>query len=61
MIFGEYRGYNKQVITKLADIRVICRFPDVFLEELPRLPSNREIKFKIEFLLGTTPISKVPN
>ena len=48
-------------MTELADIRVICRFPDVFPEELPGLPSNREIEFEIEFLPGTAPISKAPN
>ena len=33
----------------------------MFPEELPRLPSNREIEFEIELLPGTTPISKAPN
>ena len=37
----------KKVVIELADVRVICRFPDMFLEELPRLPSDLEIKFKI--------------
>ena len=55
-IFGEYRGYNKKVVTELADVRVIYRFPDVFFEELPGLSSNREI----ELLSGTAPISKAP-
>ena len=36
------------MITELAYIRVICRFLDVFPEELPGLPSNQEIKFEIE-------------
>ena len=49
------------MITKLADIRVICGFPDVFPEDLPGLPSNREIKFEIELLPETAPISKAPN
>ena len=59
--FGEYPGYNKKVVTKLVDVRMICRFPDVFPEELPELPSNREIEFKIELLPGIEPISKAPN
>ena len=49
------------MITELADIRVICRFPDVFLEKFPGLPSNREIKFEMELLPRIAPISKVPN
>ena len=41
-------------------MRVIYRFPDVFPEELPGLPSDQEIEFKIELLPRTTPISKAP-
>ena len=59
-IFGEYRGYNKKVITELADVRVICRFPDVFPEELPGLPSYQEIEFEVDLLPRTVPISKAP-
>ena len=49
-----------KVVTKLLDVRVVCKFPDVFSEELSRLPLDREIEIEIEFLLGTTPISKAP-
>src|SRR5262249_34899281 len=35
-------------------------FPDVFPEELPGLPPEREIEFEIEVLPGTAPISKAP-
>jgi len=41
----------------LADILVVCEFPDVFPDELPGLPPDREIEFKIELLPGTAPIS----
>ena len=44
----------------LADNLVVCEFPDVFPEELPGLPPNREIEFKIELLPGTAPISRRP-
>ena len=44
----------------LADIPVVCEFLDVFLDELPGLPPNREIEFKIELLPGTAPISQRP-
>ena len=60
-IFGEYRGYNEKVVIELADVHVICRFPDVFPEELLGLSLDREINFEIELLPGTTPISKAPN
>ncbi|XP_017617967.1 uncharacterized protein LOC108462543 [Gossypium arboreum] len=36
-------------------IHTVRDFPDVFLEELPGLPPNREVEFGIELLSGTTP------
>ena len=44
----------------LADIPVVCEFPDIFPDELPGLPPDREIEFKIELLPGTAPISRRP-
>ena len=35
-------------------------FPDVFPEELPGMPLDRDIEFLIELLPGTGPISKRP-
>ena len=49
-----------KVVTELSDVCVVCKFPYVFPEELPRLPPNREIEFEIKLLYGTTLISKVP-
>jgi hypothetical protein len=45
---------------KLEDIHVIREFPDVFPDDLPRMPPKRAIEFKIELRSGTTPIAKVP-
>jgi hypothetical protein len=42
------------------NIRVVRDFPDVFLEELPGMPPEREVEFVIDFLPGTAPISKRP-
>ena len=33
---------------------MIREFPDVFLEELPRVPSEREVDLSIEVVQGTT-------
>jgi hypothetical protein len=33
-------------------------FPDVFLEDFPGMPPEREIEFVIDLLPGTAPISK---
>ena len=51
---------TKNVVTKLSDVDVICKFPNVFPKELPRLLLDREIEFEIELLPGTTLISKAP-
>jgi hypothetical protein len=42
----------------LEDIRVVSEFPDVFLEDLPGMPPDRDIEFSIELIPGTAPISK---
>ena len=51
---------TRKVVTELADVRIVCRFPDVSFKELSGLPSSQGIEFEIELLPGTTPISKVP-
>ena len=42
----------------MADIPVVCDFLDVFPDDLPGLPPDRDVEFKIELLPGTTPISR---
>jgi hypothetical protein len=42
------------------DIWTVSEFLDVFLEELPGMPPDREIKFVIELVPGTAPIFKRP-
>jgi hypothetical protein len=45
---------------RLEDIHVVHEFPDVFPDDLPGLPPERAIEFKIELQPGTAPISKAP-
>ncbi|WVZ70579.1 hypothetical protein U9M48_019234 [Paspalum notatum var. saurae] len=44
----------------LAKILVACDYPDVFPEELPRLPPDRDVEFAIKLVPGTTPVSRRP-
>jgi hypothetical protein len=44
----------------LEDIRVVQEYPDVFSEELPGMPPDRDIEFIIDLLLGVPPIAKRP-
>jgi hypothetical protein len=45
---------------KLDDIPIVCEYPDVFLDDLPGMPPDRDIEFVIELQPGTAPISKRP-
>jgi hypothetical protein len=57
-IFANQISVLKQVKgTSLDEIRIIQEFLDVFPEELPGMPPNRDIEFIIELLPGTSPIS----
>ena len=46
--------------SKPENIPVVCDFLDVFPEDLPGLPPDREIEFVIDLIPGTAPISKSP-
>jgi hypothetical protein len=44
----------------LEEVAVVREYPDVFLDELPRMPLDRDIKFLIEWQPDTGPIAKRP-
>jgi hypothetical protein len=46
------------IIPEIQDIPVVCEFLDVFPEDLPGLPPERDVEFVIELKPGTTPISR---
>ncbi|XP_057250708.1 uncharacterized protein LOC130591411 [Beta vulgaris subsp. vulgaris] len=41
-------------------IPIVCEYPDVFPEEVPGMPPQREIDFNIDLIPGSAPISKAP-
>jgi hypothetical protein len=45
---------------KLEDIPIVCEYPNVFLDDLPGMPLDRDIEFIIELQPDTAPISKRP-
>jgi hypothetical protein len=51
---------HHMVQRRLEDIHVVRKFPDVFLDDLPGMPPERAIKFKIELQPSTSHISKAP-
>ncbi|KAI3701720.1 hypothetical protein L6452_27002 [Arctium lappa] len=50
----------EEVCLKLEDIHVVNEFPDVFPDELPGVPPEREVEFTIDLIPGASPISKAP-
>jgi hypothetical protein len=44
----------------VEEISVVRDYSDVFLDELPGMPPDRDIEFVIELQPGTAPISKRP-
>ena len=61
-----YKGFLASVVDlrsrelEIGDIPIVREFLDVFPNDLPGLPPDREIEFSIDLLLGTAPISKAP-
>ena len=55
LVFDSKRGQ-----IELENILVVKDFLDVFLEELPGIPPEREVDLSIKILPGTTPTSRAP-
>ena len=51
---------SKRGQIELENILVVKDFPDVFPEELPGIPLEREVDLSIEILPGTTSTSRAP-
>jgi hypothetical protein len=45
---------------KVKNIPIVCEYPDVFPDDLPGMPPDRDIEFIIELQPGTASISKRP-
>ena len=51
---------TRKEVLKSNDIPIVREFPDVFPEDLPGIPIDREIEFSFDLLPGTSPILKAP-
>jgi hypothetical protein len=47
-------------VPTLDQVPIVCEYPDVFPEELPGMPPDRDIEFIIELIPGTAPIAQRP-
>ncbi|GKF23574.1 hypothetical protein Tco_0075896 [Tanacetum coccineum] len=45
---------------RLEDVPVIRDFPEVFPDELPRLPPPRQVDFRIDLVSGVVPVAHAP-
>ncbi|KAL8098939.1 hypothetical protein AgCh_031597 [Apium graveolens] len=52
--------YTSKDEPRIEDYPVMNEFADVFPEEIPSLPPQREVEFTIELVPGSEPISKAP-
>ncbi|XP_035845936.1 uncharacterized protein LOC118492200 [Helianthus annuus] len=57
--------YMAQVTTdepkpKIEDIPVISDYSDVFPKELPGLPPDRQVEFRIDIIPGVAPVARAP-
>jgi hypothetical protein len=59
-IFHIKTSLHHMVELKLEDIHVIREYPDVFPDELPRMPPERAIEFKIELQPSISRVAKAP-
>ena len=44
----------------VKEVTIVNEYPDVFPEELPGMPPDRDVEFVIDLLPGTGPIAKRP-
>ena len=59
----EYLAYvvlNDISPSSVEDVKLVRHLPDVFPEDLPGLPPNRDVEFTIDLLPDTDPISLTP-
>ncbi|GKA73820.1 hypothetical protein Tco_0780122, partial [Tanacetum coccineum] len=45
---------------RLEDVPVIRDIPEVFPDDLPRLPPHRQVEFKIDLVPGAAPVARAP-
>ncbi|GJX77473.1 putative reverse transcriptase domain-containing protein [Tanacetum coccineum] len=51
---------DKSEKKRLEDVPIVRDFPDVFPEDLPSLPPNRQVEFQIDLIPGAAPVARAP-
>ena len=51
---------KEAVEPRIEDILVVKEYPEVFPEDLPGLPPQRQVEFRIDLVPGVAPVAKAP-
>ncbi|GKC33388.1 putative reverse transcriptase domain-containing protein, partial [Tanacetum coccineum] len=51
---------DKSKEKRLKDVPTVQDFPEVFPEDLPRLPPMRQVEFQIDLVPGAAPVARAP-
>ncbi|KAM0051849.1 putative nucleotidyltransferase, Ribonuclease H [Helianthus debilis subsp. tardiflorus] len=51
---------KEAAVPKIEDIPVVKEYPEVFPEDLPGLPPQRQVEFHIDLAPGAAPVAKAP-
>ncbi|KAI3669345.1 hypothetical protein L6452_40578 [Arctium lappa] len=51
---------SKEVKKTVKDVPIVCEYLDVFPDDLPGLPPDRQVEFRIDLVPGAAPIAKTP-
>ena len=44
----------------MVEVPTVCEFPDVFPEDLPSAPPERQVAFRIDLVPGVAPVARAP-
>ncbi|GKF79657.1 hypothetical protein Tco_0235225, partial [Tanacetum coccineum] len=54
------KAEDKSEERRLEDVPIVRKFPEVFPEDLPRLPPARQVEFQIDLVPGAAPVTRAP-
>ncbi|GJU03819.1 putative reverse transcriptase domain-containing protein [Tanacetum coccineum] len=55
------KAEDKSEEKRLEDVTIVRGFPEVFPEDLPGLPPFRQVEFRIDLVLGASPVARAPS
>jgi hypothetical protein len=61
MVVLPYNSRHHTTAQNLEDIPIACEYPNVFPEDLPVMPPDRDVEFIIALQPDTAPISRRPH